>query len=123
MFNFQKTEKKEPPKDMKEVLKELNSLDLKLKKATEELNSLKQQQGFCIQKVALSRYNPFKEAGGDQSFTFALLDKDNSGIVITSLYNRDGNRVYGKPLKKGVSEYTLSEEEKKTIEKAKNGEQ
>jgi hypothetical protein len=51
------------------------------------------------------------------------LGKDDSGIAITSLYNRDGNRVYGKPLKNGASEYTLSEEEKKTIEKAKNGEQ
>ena len=123
MFKFQKSAKKEEPKDMKEVLKELKSLDSKLKEVTEELSSLKQQQIFCIQKAALSRYNPFKDAGGDQSFTFVLLDKNDCGIAITSLYGRDGNRIYGKTIKNGTSEYTLSEEEKKTIEKAKNGEQ
>jgi len=57
--------------------------------------------------------------GGDQSFSLALLDKRNSGVVITSLYAREGNRVYGKPIKEGTSEYPLSEEEKKAIEEAK----
>jgi len=49
----------------------------------------------------------------------ALLDGKDNGIVMTSLYAREGNRVYGKPIKNGKSEYSLSEEEKQAIEKAK----
>jgi len=118
MFNFQKKEKKQP-KDMKEVLKELNSLDSKLEKTIKELTDLKNNQTFSVQKIGLIRFNPFKEVGGNQSFTLALLDKNNSGVVITSLYTREGNRVYGKSINNGISEHTLSKEEEKAIEKAK----
>jgi hypothetical protein len=120
MFKFQKTGKKEEPKDMKEVLKELSSLEEKLRKVSDELEAMKENQRLCAQKVALNRYNPFGDVGGDQSFTLVMLDKDDSGIAVTSLFNRDGNRIYGKTIKNGASEYVLSEEEKKTIEKAKN---
>ncbi len=65
------------------------------------------------------RFNPFKEIGGDQSFSIALLDSNNDGIVITSLYGREGNRVFGKPIKNGKSRYLLSGEEKKAIEQAR----
>lgn len=105
---------------MKEVLKELSSLEEKLRKVSDELEAMKENQRLCAQKVALNRYNPFGDVGGDQSFTLVMLDKDDSGIAVTSLFNRDGNRIYGKTIKNGASEYVLSEEEKKTIEKAKN---
>ncbi|PIQ05298.1 MAG: hypothetical protein COW72_02875, partial [Candidatus Nealsonbacteria bacterium CG18_big_fil_WC_8_21_14_2_50_37_10] len=72
-----------------------------------------------IQKIGLVRFNPFKEIGGNQSFSVALLDGNDSGIVVTSLYSREGNRVYGKPIEKGVSNYLLSEEEKQVLEIAK----
>lgn len=104
---------------MKGVLKELNLLDSKLDSLTKELADLKNNQKFSIQKIGLIRFNPFKEVGGDQSFTLALLDESNSGVAITSLYTREGNRVYGKQIKNGTSEYVLSMEEKKAIEKAK----
>ena len=66
----------------------------------------------------LIRYNPFSGVGSDQSFSIALLDGNNNGFVITSIYSREGNRVYGKSLKEGKSEYSLSDEEKKAISKA-----
>ena len=119
MFNIQKKDKKEP-KNFKEVLKEIEVFNNKVDSLTKEIEILKKEHFNTIQKVAISRYNPFKDVGGDQSFTLALLDKNNSGLVLTSLYNRDGNRVYSKPIKNGEAEYTLSEEEKKVIEKAKN---
>jgi len=67
------------------------------------------------------RFNPFSGVGSDQSFSIALLDSNDNGVVITSLYTRNENRVYAKPLKAGRSEYLLSAEEKNAIEKAKNG--
>jgi len=71
-----------------------------------------------FQKIEIIRYNPFKDTGGDQSFSIALLDAKNNGFIITSLYTRGDTRVYAKPIKESASEYTLSEEEKTVLDKA-----
>jgi len=69
-----------------------------------------------LHKVAVVRFNPFKELGGNQSFAIALLDGNKSGIVISSLHTREGTRVYSKPILEGKSEkYALTEEEKNAI--------
>ena len=118
MFKFFKKGKKEP-ENLKEVLAQFKGLEENFEKLSEELESLKKESKFSVQKIGIVRFNPFSEVGGDQSFSIALLDGNNDGIVITSLYSREENRVYGKPIKAGVSEYSLSEEEKQAIEKAK----
>jgi len=118
MLNFFKKKKKEP-ENLKEILAQFRGLENNLEKLSEELGTLKKENKFSIQKIGLVRFNPFKEVGGNQSFSAALLDGNDSGIVITSLYTREGNRVYGKPIKNGQSEYLLSAEEKEAIEKAK----
>ena len=80
---------------------------------------IKKENKFSVQKIGIVRFNPFKEVGSDQSFSIALLNREDTGIIITSLYNREGNRVYGKPVKNGKSSYSLSKEEQTAIEKAK----
>jgi hypothetical protein len=117
MINFFKKTKKEP-KNLKEILANFEDLELNLEELSEKFEKLKKEQKFSVQKIGIVRYNPFSEIGGDQSFSVALLNGNNDGVVITSLYTREGNRVYGKPLKGGQSEYTLSMEEKEAIEKA-----
>ncbi len=118
MFNTFKEEKKEP-KDLKEVLKQFKSLEKKFSELSSKFEDLKNKQQFSVQKIGIIRFNPFSEVGGDQSFSAALLDAKDDGLVITSFYTRDGNRVYGKPIKKGKSPYALSQEEIKAIEAAK----
>jgi hypothetical protein len=119
MIDFFKQTKKEP-KDLKGVLNKVKGLEENVEKILDEMKKMKKEQTFSVQKVGIIRFNPFSEVGGDQSFSLALLNKSDDGIVITSLYTRQENRVYGKPIKNGQSEYTLSEEEKQAIEKAKN---
>ncbi|MBU1118009.1 DUF4446 family protein [Patescibacteria group bacterium] len=73
----------------------------------------------AIQKTHLLRFNPFDDVGGDQSFILVLLDKDNSGILLTSLHHRSFTRIYAKSIKKGQGDnITLSKEEKSAILKA-----
>ncbi len=115
---FEIFKKKKEPKNLKEVLSQFKVLKKDFKEISEDIKSLKQGGLFSIQKVGVIRFNPFKEIGGNQSFSVALLDGHNDGIVITSLYSRDGNRVFAKPIKKGKSKYLLSKEEKKAIEKS-----
>lgn len=75
---------------------------------------------FHIQKFGLLRFNPFKDTGGDQSFILALLDGNDTGVVISSLYSRSGIRWYAKKvaLGKGV-DHELSEDERKAIKETK----
>lgn len=72
-----------------------------------------------IQRLGFLRFNPFRDAGGDQSFTLALTDQEGNGFVMSSLHSRDVTRVYGKPLVRWDSVYPLTDEEKQAIEKAK----
>ncbi len=117
MFNFLK--KKKEPENLEEILAELRALKRDSEKISKELESLKRENMSNFQKFGLVRFNPFKEMGSNQSFSLCLLDGQDNGIVLTSLYGKEGNRVYGKPLKGGKSEYLLSDEEKKAIEYAK----
>jgi hypothetical protein len=72
-----------------------------------------------MQRVGFLRFNPFRDAGGDQSFALALADGEGNGFVVSSLHSRDVTRVYGKPLVAWDSVYALTEEEKQAIEKAR----
>ncbi|AWV36497.1 hypothetical protein BSK66_01625 [Paenibacillus odorifer] len=65
--------------------------------------------------IALKRYNAFGERGNDLSFSVAILDDNSSGIVLTSLHNRENSYIYSKPMQNGESQYALSPEEKEVI--------
>jgi len=101
----------------------LENLEKDFGKISQDLEILKRENQLSVKRVGMVRFNPFREVGGDQSFSLALLDDDNSGVVITSLYIREGNRVYGKPIKEGKSEYSLSSEEKEALLKATKNDQ
>lgn len=69
-----------------------------------------------LSKLSLTRFNPFEELGGDQSFILCLLDNTNTGVIITSLHNRDYTRVYAKYVYQSKADNaTLSSEEKEAL--------
>lgn len=73
---------------------------------------------MSVQRVGFLRFNPFSSTGGDQSFSLALLDGRNDGVVISSLYSREGTRMYAKVIKGGKAVQQLSEEERRVLEEA-----
>lgn len=85
----------------------------------EELTQFKKDNLKHIQRVALKRYNPYHDTGGDQSFSVALLDGQGNGVVLTSLHSRSGTRVFAKPVKEGKEDaFQLSEEESCVVKEA-----
>lgn len=72
----------------------------------------------CTQKMGMVRYNAFRDTGSDLSFALALLNENNDGVVLNGIYARDMSNIYAKPIEKGQSKYTLSEEEKEALIKA-----
>ena len=119
MFYFFK--KKKEPENLKDLLREFGQLKKEFERVLKEFENLKEREKFNIQKVGIVRFNPFKEVGGNQSFSIALLDGKDDGVVITSLYLKDQNRVFAKPIKGGKSEFNLSKEEIEAINLAKHG--
>lgn len=85
----------------------------------EALKQTKEQQRLAIQKMGVVRYNPFADNGGNLSFSLALMDDHDNGVVITSMHGRETNRIYAKPVKSGSSEFSLTEEERKAISESK----
>ena len=71
-----------------------------------------------IQRVAVVRFNPFADTGGDQSFAIALLDARGDGIVLSSLHSRSDTRIFAKPVSGGRSGHPLSDEEQEAIRQA-----
>ena len=105
--------------DLKKVLEkmlangEVNTNEIKV--LSKRIDQLEEDGKFHIQKIGLVRFNPFKELGGDHSFSMAILDAHDSGVIVTSLHTRDRTRVYMKDIKRGKSGFELSSEEKKAL--------
>ncbi len=94
-------------------------LKKQLREAQEAIARVEADGTLHTQRLGVVRFNPFSDTGGSQSFSLALLDAQENGIVITSLYARTGNRWYIKEVVKGRGkELELSKEEQSAIKKA-----
>jgi len=72
-----------------------------------------------IRSVETVRFNPFLDAGSNQSFAISFLNDEGNGVVISSLYARDRMSIFAKPIIDGKSDFELSTEEKDVLEKSK----
>jgi len=109
--------------DLGKVLENLfEKQDFHTKKITEIASVISKNQTQSqahIQKYAIMRFNPFEDAGGDQSFVIALLDAKDNGVVISSLHSRSGTRVYAKSvIGAKAANHQFTKEEKEAVEKA-----
>jgi len=111
-------------KDFKDViLSQKNKNDGLEEKIKEAFIKIKNLENICegtVQKIGIVRFNPFNDLGGNQSFVIALLDNKYNGFVISSIFVKEGSRVYAKTVKQGKSSYILSKEEMEAIKEAMN---
>ena len=114
------TNKKTLTSILESLTTELNLAKKDIAKLSDQCVRIEQEGQFHIQKIGLLRFNPFKDTGGDQSFILALLNAQDTGVVISGLYSRSGTRWYAKKIVNGKgTEHDLSEEEKKALGLAK----
>ncbi|HWF30934.1 MAG TPA: DUF4446 family protein [Solirubrobacteraceae bacterium] len=64
---------------------------------------------------ALVRYDAYNELSGHQSLSIALLDEEQSGVVLSCIHHRDQARVYAKQVTAGQGELELSPEEAEAV--------
>ena len=84
------------------------------------IKSIEYNMEGCFQKIGIVRYSAYKDTGSDLSFAIALLDNNNSGIILNGIYSRELSNIFAKPIEKGTCKYTLTDEEKKALEQAMN---
>ncbi len=81
--------------------------------------NVERQLNMCVQNIGMVRYNAFDDVGSELSFAIAMLDNEDNGFVINSIYGRTSSNVYAKTIENGTSKVTLSDEEIKAVNKAK----
>ena len=90
-------------------------LDARMAAAEERLDG-------AIAYRALVRYDAYGELTGHQSTSLALLDAGHSGVVLSSIANRETARLYCKQVHAGEGELELSPEEAEAVRLALAGE-
>ena len=84
------------------------------------IKTLEQHFKVIFSKYGVEKYDAFDDVGGKLSFALALLDKDNSGIILNAVHSRDNCFLYLKEIVKGESYVMLSQEEVEALRKAVN---
>ena len=109
-------------KDLEDTIINLEEEITKLKKAKEnaekEIKEINAKLKKSIRGLETIRFNPFPDQGSNQSFAIGMLNEEGDGVVLSSLYSRERMSIFAKPIKNGKSEYELTEEERKSLEKA-----
>lgn len=97
----------------------IDDLNIKNKDMENHINTIERNILYCIQKIGIVRYNAFDNVGSDLSFSIALLDNNEDGVVISGIYSRDSSSTYAKPITGAKSKYPLSAEEIQALEIAR----
>lgn len=83
-----------------------------------DIEKIKNKLKTTYQKSGLVKYDAFREMSGALSYSLALLDQENNGVLITSMYSREGCYTYAKEILNGESKLNLSEEEQDALKEA-----
>ena len=97
-----------------------------LEKSNEEkdrqIESIFENLQHVYQKTGLVKYDAFREMSGKLSYAVALLDKEDNGILVNSMYSREGCYSYVKTISGGKCSIEMSEEEQNALKIAVNKE-
>lgn len=107
-----------PIGDIHELARRLQMMEEQAVLLGERDKVIDDRLGHSIQKTGIVRFDAFPDVGGEQSFALALLDRNMTGIVLSSLYSRSDSRVYAKEITEGHSPNALSEEEREALKRA-----
>ena len=105
-------------KELQLKFNKVNTVSSKVRVIEERLAGIDETLVTTYQKMGLVKYDAFKEMGGKLSFSLALLNQDNTGIVISSMHSREGCYTYTKEIIKGESFVLLADEEREALDQA-----
>lgn len=106
-------------KAMTERFSEIDLIKTNIKEIQDRLEDVDKELLTNYKKMALVKYDAFREMGGNLSFAIALLTENNNGFIINAMHSsREGCYIYAKEIKNGQCEMILADEEKQALEEA-----
>ncbi len=105
-------------KKIEEVEKELYQLRKEVETEKHRVNRFMAKERKAIKKVKLMKYDAFETQAGKISYALAMLNEENSGILINSIHSTDFSYSYAKEVIRGKVNQEMSKEERAILEKA-----
>ncbi len=99
---------------------QLDKLSDTLNKNSKDIIAIQNSMKLIFSKYGIEKYDAFDDVGGKLSFALAMLDHNNSGIILNAVHSRDNCFLYLKEIVKGESYIMLSQEEVEALRKAVN---
>ena len=82
------------------------------------LSRVDRRMDGSLTNTAVVRYDAYAGTGGHQSASFAFLDSNRTGTIVTAIQGRDYARLYVKELDRGRAPIALSPEEQEAVDRA-----
>lgn len=98
-----------------QVAHRIDDLVSRINRQNDAITEAQLDLSVALRHTGLVRYNAFAEAGGQFSFSVAMLDDTASGIVISGIQGQSAGRVYAKSVISGDSDNPLTPEEREAI--------
>ncbi len=101
------------------LYEDVNELKNENKSLRERIRTISRSLGHAYQKTGMVKYDAFSGMGGQSSFALTLLDELDNGILLNCIHTRETCYLYMKEVVQGECSVTLSQEEEKSLEMAK----
>lgn len=110
---------------LKDYYDKVNDLSKTINKKSDATLSLRlteceNNSNISLKKVSIVNFDAYDDVTGNLSFALAMLNNNNDGIVLTSLYGHNSCNTYVREITGGQTPIKLLDEEKKALEEAKN---
>ncbi|MBQ2669767.1 MAG: DUF4446 family protein [Clostridia bacterium] len=84
------------------------------------LEDCENEAHISVKKIGITNFDAFDDVKGNMSFSLALLNNNDDGIILTSLYGHNSCNTYLREVTNGETSVKLMNEEREALDKAKN---
>ena len=90
------------------------------RKLKNKIDTLEELVRNSLARVAVIHFDAFEKTGQGLSYCVALLDRNNNGVIFTSICGQETERSYVKPIEEGRvgDKYKLTKEEEQALRQA-----
>ena len=99
---------------------EVNAATKEYKKIQGQVDILEELVRSSLARVAVIHFDAFEKTGQGLSWCVAILDRNNNGVVFSSICGQETERSYVKPIEDGrvAEKYKLTKEEEQALRQA-----
>ena len=101
--------------DIAKLYEDNQFLKSNVEKNRKDIRTLFKRMESAFQKMGLVKYDAFSQMGGQLSYSFALLDENDNGVIINSVHSTEGCYSYTKEIKNGECKISLGQEESEAL--------